>query len=636
MGCISHMPSKMYVGIESDIPIYGPVTTTQSLALTKNNIDHFFTVSGGPGGSTGGWNVTDYSSGTIQLKPGNVGVNNTTAIIALRAKRALSGIVVSGNYYTESGYDKITLTIKETDYLLEVSGAGSYASSSLSLAADQLIVIKYVKDSSQHHSSESSTYFNIKCDTKVDVTTTAQGIVGYEKKEVARNIPRAYLGISTNVPIKEIQQTTTRYPLTITNCDSYYFTYFGSGESFTLSNGSTAGIRCEPGNIGIHSSNAALTLTAKRNLTNVKIQGQYYTEANYDKITLTVKGTSVLNAVSGDQSYTTFWTGSLTSGQQIYMYYTKDNSASNSNEDNTYFEVSCDDYTVTTEEEVITGYEQKDVARKIAKGYIGDENGKARLFFGQSSGITYTGLYDELPSTYTINGTSYKGYRLRSTGNLTTFANGLYWICGGGSNGASGYTDSGGGGAGGYVKSGSLTKGTYSVTIGAGGTTGGATSIGSYTAAGGGAPSGANGGSGGTGGGLGYVWDTNGTGGGTRGTGTGTSTIPYGLSSLQVHCGGGGGGASYVRGGYNGGTNGGTAPNTTSGTAEYSRSLGGIGGVYGGGNGGDCIGSSTGTNGFAATFYGGGGGGAAGCTYFSSSYTGGAGYAGVAYVFIPV
>ena len=633
MGCISHMPSKMYVGIESDIPKYESVTTTQSVALTKNNIDYFFDVEGGDGGNTG-WNITDYSSGTIRLKPGNVGVNSTEATITLKAKVALNGVVVSGYYYTESNYDKITLTIKGTTYLSEVSGASSYTGSSLSLAANQSIVIKYKKDSSQHHSSESSTYFNVKCNN-INVTTTSQELVGYEKKEVARNIPKAYLGISTNVPIKEIQQTTTRYPLKVSNYDSYYFTAVPSGESFTLSNGSTAGIRCKPGNIGIDSSNAGLTLTAKRNLTNVKIQGEYHTETNYDKITMRVKYASVLSTVSGDQSYTTFWTGSLTSGDEIYIYYQKDGSVNNSNEANTYFEISCDDYTVTTEEEVITGYEQKDVARKITKGYIGDENGKARLFFGQSSSIVYTGLYDEL-DTYTINGTSYKGYRLRGTGNLTTSANGLYWICGGGSNGASGYTNSGGGGAGGYVKSGSLAKGTYSVTIGAGGATGGTTSIGSYTAAGGKAPSGAYGGSGGTGGGLGYIWSTNGTGGGSAGTGAGVSTIPYGLSSLKAHCGGGGGGASYVRAGYNGGTNGGTAPNTTSGTGEYSRSLGGIGGVYGGGNGGDCIGSSEGTNGFAATFYGGGGGGAAGCTYFSSSYTGGAGYAGVAYVFIPV
>ena len=41
MGCVSHMPSKMYVGIESDIPIYESVTSTQSVALTKNNINHY-------------------------------------------------------------------------------------------------------------------------------------------------------------------------------------------------------------------------------------------------------------------------------------------------------------------------------------------------------------------------------------------------------------------------------------------------------------------------------------------------------------------------------------------------------------------------------------------------------------------
>ena len=507
----------------------------------------------------------------------------------------------------------------------------------MSLAANDSIIITYVKDVSQHHENESSTYFNLACSSTVNITTTTQGIIGYEKKEVARNIPKAYLGINSNVPIIGTTTIQTPYPLNTSNLTSYYFTVSNSGSySWSRANISGGGLKLAPGNFGEDSSESGIRLTAKNNLTNVNISGAYYTESNWDKITLTVGSSTVLNAVSGTQTYKSFWTGNLNAGQAIYLYYSKDGSQSASNESSTYFNITCDDYVITSTEQGIVGYEQKDVARKIVKGYIGDENGKARLFFGESSSIIYTGLYDELDSTYTINGTSYKGYRLRGTGNLTTPVDGLYWICGGGSNGASGYTDSGGGGAGGYVKSGSLAKGTYSVTIGAGGTTGGTTSIGSYTAAGGKAASGANGGSGGTGGGLGYIWSSNGTGGGSRGTGAGTSTIPYGISSLQAHCGGGGGGASYVRAGYNGGTDGSSAPYTTSEVDDFSRSVGGIGGTYGGGNGGDCIGSSEGTNGYAATFYGGGGGGAAGCTYFSSSYTGGAGYAGVAYIFIPV
>ena len=641
MGCVSHMPSKMYVGIESDVPIYGPVTGTQAVALTKNNIDHFFTVTGGSGGNTG-WKIIDYASGTIQLQPGNVGVNSTTATITLTAKVALSGVVVSGRYYTESNYDKITLTIKGTTYLSAVSGTSSYTGSSLSLAANQSIVLKYAKDGSQHATNESSTYFNLSCNS-INVTTTTQGIIGYEKKEVARNISKAYLGISTDVPIKEIQQTVTRYPLTITNCDSYYFTYVGSGKSFTLSNGSTAGLRCEPGNIGISSSNAALTLTAKRNLTNVKVKGQYYTEANFDKITLTVKGTSVLSAVSGDQSYTTFWTGSLTSGQQIYIYYEKDGSVNNSNETNTYFEISCDDYTVTTEEEVITGYEQKEVARNILKGYIGDENGKARLFFGNTSAFNFSGNSSIVSENATISGQSYTIYRLSSAGTLKVPDNTKFWMCGGGGSGGYGkgssasYAYAGGGGGGGYVASGTLSEGSYAVTIGVGGTSttsasndGTASTLGSNTAAGGkkGTYSSGGGAGGSGGGGSGYNTSSS-YGSKPAGSGAGVTTMPYSLSSLfQYHSAGGGGGGATVtydddgvstsrptKGG-NGGSKGASGSAATIGTFGAST-----GGDYGGGG-----------NNANASYYGGGGGGA---SITSGSKAGGSGYAGTIYIFVP-
>ena len=635
------MPSKMYVGIESDIPIYESVTSTQSVALTKNNINHFFTVSGGNGGNTG-WKIIDYASGTIQLQPGNVGVNSTTATITLTAKVALSGVVVSGRYYTESNYDKITLTIKGTNYLSAVSGTSSYTGTSLSLAANQSIIIKYEKDGSQHATNESGTYFNLSCNN-INVTTTTQGIVGYEKKEVARNIPRAYLGINSNVPIKEIQQTVTRYPLTVTNCDSYYFTYYGSGKSFTLSNGSTAGLRCEPGNIGTASSNAALTLTAKRNLTNVKVQGQYYTEANYDKITLTVKGTSVLSAVSGDQSYTTFWTGSLTSGQQIYIYYEKDGSVNNSNETNTYFEITCDDYTVTTEEEVITGYEQKEVARNILKGYIGDESGKARLFFGSTSAFSFSGNSSIVSENATISGQSYTVHRLSSAGTLKVPDNTKFWMCGGGGSGgfaigsSASYAYAGGGGGGGYVTSGTLSEGTYAVTIGVGGTSttsasndGTASTIGSQTAAGGKKGTYSSGGGAGGSGGGGSGYNTN-TAYGRKpsGTGAGVSTLPFSLTSLfQYHSGGGGGGGCVCSSGSNSsrptkGGNGGS--NGTAGLVATVGSFGsGSGGDYGGGNGG-----SSGSN---ASYYGGGGGGA---YVQTGSVAGGSGYAGTIYIFVP-
>ena len=59
----------------------------------------------------------------------------------------------------------------------------------------------------------------------------------------------------------------------------------------------------------------------------------YKTEANYDKVTLTVGGNTVLNAVSGSSSLTTTGTYSLSSGSIIVMTYAKNSSNSVDNEE---------------------------------------------------------------------------------------------------------------------------------------------------------------------------------------------------------------------------------------------------------------------------------------------------------------
>lgn len=90
-------------------------------------------------------------------------------------------------------------------------------------------------------------------------------------------------------------------------------------------------------NGGIDSSTATTTLTCTSGGT-YKFSYYYKTEANYDKVTLTVGGTTILNAVSGSTSLTTTGTYSLLSGSTIVMTYTKDWSNSVDSEE-VYFQI---------------------------------------------------------------------------------------------------------------------------------------------------------------------------------------------------------------------------------------------------------------------------------------------------------
>lgn len=107
------------------------------------------------------------------------------------------------------------------------------------------------------------------------------------------------------------------------NDSNYYFRQ--DGNDWIATNG------------GIDSSTATTTLTCTSGGT-YKFSYYYKTEASYDKVTLTVGGTTILNAVSGSSSLTTTGTYSLLSGSTIVMTYTKDGSNSVNSEE-VYFQI---------------------------------------------------------------------------------------------------------------------------------------------------------------------------------------------------------------------------------------------------------------------------------------------------------
>ena len=348
-------------------------------------------------------------------------------------------------------------------------------------------------------------------------------------------------------------------------------------------------------------------------------------------LNVVVNGEEVFNKSASQGAivdYQTLWSGNLSAGDEFSIAYTDYYDMNGIYHEQTYVTITCDNLG----EQVIAGYETKEVARKVVKGYVG-VNGVARPFFGTKEilGFNYTGDYTI--SSIEKDGSTRTLYALTSSGTLSLSEEVSYWACaGGGGGGRASFSNSssGGGGGGGYTSEGQLQSGTHNITIGAGGledAAGGDTSIGSTTIFSGTAGSNRGaGGDGASGGGCGY----NGTSYGGGGEGSGESTCPFGITSLLPHSAGGAGGLHGAYYGFvNGGSNGSDAPNV-----NFRE---GKGGEYGGGNGGHSVSSTVGlspaSEDMHAFFYGGGGGG--GCFDSSARFQkGGNGYQGVVYLLI--
>ena len=151
-----------------------PTVIRRWKGVTLDTLDAFFTVTNGSG--TSGWTLSDNASAGVNLAPGNIGVNSSTATVTLKAVRSLSSVVISGAYYTETNFDKITLTVAGTTVLNAVSGSSAGAQRYAgTLAQGDEIVLKYVKDSSQSAANEASTLFTITSGDTIPDGYTASG-----------------------------------------------------------------------------------------------------------------------------------------------------------------------------------------------------------------------------------------------------------------------------------------------------------------------------------------------------------------------------------------------------------------------------------------------------------------------------
>lgn len=176
---------NIYVGVETQVPVYGK----KQITFSSENINEFFTVQNN---SSYPFHINPSTTNRVGFVPGNLGVNSSTSQIVLTANQDLVVKKIYAQYYTERNYDKINITINAATILGDASGEDTYESTAnRMLSAGDKIVMSYVKDSSNHHSSEAMTKIIIECEP-----ITVDTIMGYETKPVARRIKKAYVGVN--------------------------------------------------------------------------------------------------------------------------------------------------------------------------------------------------------------------------------------------------------------------------------------------------------------------------------------------------------------------------------------------------------------------------------------------------------
>lgn len=199
--------------------------------------------------------------------------------------------------------------------------------------------------------------------------------VGVDNK--ARKIKGAYVGVETQVPVYGKKQIT----FSRENINEFFTVQNNSAYPFEINPSTTNQVGFVPGNIGINSSTSQIMLTANQEIVLKKIYAQYYTEQAYDKLTISINSSNIVNQASGQDTFETTEIRTLSAGDKITMSYVKDSSNHHSSEAMTNIIITCAPITV----EAIIGYETKPVARRIKKAYVG-VNGKARLCYSGDEG----------------------------------------------------------------------------------------------------------------------------------------------------------------------------------------------------------------------------------------------------------
>ena len=366
------MAKGCYVGPINQIPI------------DSSNINDFFEVTNGTYGFE--W-IT--SSGTKGFEPTNYDHAPSTATMTLKLKSNIDRLYLKYSYAIYDVDSNVTFKVGST-YVLDRANGEEFniEYSSGVLKAGDIITFSYTTMSkSINPSNDLVAFFDLRI----------------LSNPYAKKVKNIYVGVPTTIPIYET--VTTPVTIDVDNINDFFevtnSTYYFEGSDTVFA----------ANNLGVNSTTATTTLKLKQDVTNLSFLYNYITEANYDKFTIKIGSTTVLNAVSGT-NMATYNAGDLTAGTILTFSYSKDSSQSASGE-----VVLFKNLTFTTEMTTQIGSEVKQIARKIKKGYVG-VGGVAKLCYAlQQTLVPYNG---------SVTGLNLSASNLAATtvGNYAIFAGG--------------------------------------------------------------------------------------------------------------------------------------------------------------------------------------------------------------------
>lgn len=225
---------------------------------------------------------------------------------------------------------------------------------------------------------------------------------------VARDIKRAYVGVSTEVPVYEERIETV--DITADNIANYFdisngsYYFSGSGSVFTTN--------CA----GVARALATTTLTAKNEITLIEFDYSYSSEKTHDNFILIV-ATDIIEFKASGPTTNKSYTGTVPKGRKIEFRYEKDGGDDRYDDKCTFSNMR-----ITQVVRTLRGSEIKPVARKIKKAYVG-VNGIARACWNSTDQLVYWGTAEPLsnnsygPAAATVGEYAifYGGYSSAST-----------------------------------------------------------------------------------------------------------------------------------------------------------------------------------------------------------------------------
>ena len=162
------------VGKKYQVPIINK-TIQKVKDLSSQTLENYFYIQQG---SPYGWSYKGNNG--VSFSPNNLEVHSSTATLTLTAKYNLKDIIITADYITEDGYDKVSLKVGDNTCLNAVSGISpGYISEIDALKEGEQIILTYAKDGSTHATNQA---VNIILSATLYYEETIEEILGYEEK----------------------------------------------------------------------------------------------------------------------------------------------------------------------------------------------------------------------------------------------------------------------------------------------------------------------------------------------------------------------------------------------------------------------------------------------------------------------